>query len=269
MSALGKARSPGEAVASIVGTLGGIATIATWLNVTPETVGGYAFAALNNALPIASFAFGIVAGWGLRGLAKPSARRERADATEEGTCGEFAKVGSPPRTLPPSAMRALSELDEAESACMVALANLSAVDESGDPEKPLFVIPVSERCASLGVDAEAVSRLVERGLLTRSAARRVVTVGTRKIGERWVDAVSPCEDAPSIRTMTWSSSGDLTPMFLAGSPSRLVYPESPVKFTSTGKEVARICARKSITDAVERFNEEWHARAAEIGPMRM
>ena len=66
MSAPEKAKSVGGAVSGIVGTLGGAATIATWLNVTPEMVGAHAYAVLYAALPIASFAFGAVAGWGLK-----------------------------------------------------------------------------------------------------------------------------------------------------------------------------------------------------------
>ena len=66
MSAPEKAKSVGGAVSGIVGTLGGAATIATWLNVTPEMVGAHAYAVLYATLPIASFAFGAVAGWGLK-----------------------------------------------------------------------------------------------------------------------------------------------------------------------------------------------------------
>ena len=66
MSAPEKAKSVGGAISGIVGTLGGAATIATWLNVTPEMVGAHAYAVLYAALPIASFAFGAVAGWGLK-----------------------------------------------------------------------------------------------------------------------------------------------------------------------------------------------------------
>ena len=66
MSAPEKAKSVGGAVSGIVGTLGGAATIATWLNVTPEMVGAHAYAVLYAVFPIASFAFGAVAGWGLK-----------------------------------------------------------------------------------------------------------------------------------------------------------------------------------------------------------
>lgn len=66
MSGVGKAKSVGGAISCVVGTLGGIATIASWLNITPEMIGAHAYAVLYAALPIASFAFGAVAGWGLK-----------------------------------------------------------------------------------------------------------------------------------------------------------------------------------------------------------
>lgn len=66
MSGVGKAKSVGGAISCVVGTLGGIATIASWLNITPEVIGAHAYAVLYAALPIASFAFGAVAGWGLK-----------------------------------------------------------------------------------------------------------------------------------------------------------------------------------------------------------
>lgn len=68
MSGAGKAKSVGGAISCVSGTLGGIATIASWLNITPEMIGAHAYAVLYAALPIASFAFGAVAGWGLKWL---------------------------------------------------------------------------------------------------------------------------------------------------------------------------------------------------------
>ena len=66
MSAPEKAKCVGGAVSGIIGALGGAATVATWLNITPEMVGAHVYAVLYAVLPIASFVFGAVAGWGLK-----------------------------------------------------------------------------------------------------------------------------------------------------------------------------------------------------------
>ncbi len=209
---------------------------------------------------------GLSLGLGIAKCITVSDNDETEKAKEHGV---FAKIGSTPSNLSPAAMRALAELDDNEASCMIALANLSSIDVNGAPDKPLITIPSSERCTALGVDCAAISRLVERGILTRHEAKSVKVVRKKNVGGRWVDSITPCEEIPRERVTTWSSSGNLTPAFIGGATSKLVYPDSPLRYTAIGKEVAAACARKSIPDAVVKFDEEWHSAASKVGPMRM
>ena len=173
--------------------------------------------------------------------------------------------------LSKKAQRILSEMSGDDARCFRFLCSVSTI-ENGKPDRPLIVLPSPPNYIELGVTDECVAHLVEAGVFTKHDPVRKVNMG--RFYRQWDHPLPEGYKGPYFtdfsdlergeKVTTRSAQGEFQhAIHHEGDDNIKWYPDSPLRFTTHGSELAAICKVEHVDNPIDMFNEawtQWHRR---------